>query len=109
MLEYILKHNYFSFNNEFYLQTQGTAMGTRMAPSYANLFMASLEKQILNTAPSQLKPLIWKRYIHDIFMIWPQGESSLQNFLHHFNSFHPTIKFQHEKSHKSIQFLDTTV
>ena len=76
MLEYILKHNYFSFNNEFYLQTQGTAMGTRMAPSYANLFMASLEKQILNTAPSQLKPLIWKRYIDDIFMIWPHGESS---------------------------------
>ena len=109
MLEYILKHNYFSFNNEFYLQTQGTAMGTRMAPSYANLFMASLEKQILDTAPSQLKPLIWKRYIDDIFMIWPHGESSLQNFLHHLNSFHPTIKFQHEKSNKSIQFLDTTV
>ena len=84
-------------------------MGTRMAPSYANLLMASLEKQILNTAPSQLKPLIWKRYIDDIFMIWPHGESSLPNFLHHLNSFHPTIKFQHEKSNKSIQFLDTTV
>ena len=73
-------------------------MGTRMAPSYANLFMASLEKQILNTAPSQLKPLIWKRYIDDIFMIWSHGESSLQNVLHHLNSFHPTIKFQHWNS-----------
>ena len=42
-------------------------------------------------------------------MTWPHGESSLQNFLHHLNSFHHTIKFQHEKSNKSIQFLDTTV
>ena len=40
MIELILKLDNFSFNEEHYLQVQGTAMGTRMAPSYANLFMA---------------------------------------------------------------------
>ncbi|CAH2324833.1 Hypothetical predicted protein, partial [Pelobates cultripes] len=39
----ILKNNYFCFFNCFYLQKRGTAMGTRFAPSYANLFMADWE------------------------------------------------------------------
>ena len=47
MIELILKLNNFSFNEEHYLQVQGTGMGTRMAPSYANLFMAKLEEDLL--------------------------------------------------------------
>ena len=31
----VLTKNYFTFNGKFYHQIQGTAMGTRMAPSYA--------------------------------------------------------------------------
>ncbi|XP_033095473.1 uncharacterized protein LOC117100033 [Anneissia japonica] len=41
IINYILKHNYFTFNGKYYLQTKGTAMGTKMAPSYANIFMAT--------------------------------------------------------------------
>ena len=32
-------------NNKYYLQIQGTAMGTKMAPAYANLFMGKLEEK----------------------------------------------------------------
>ena len=35
----ILTHNYFEFNDKSYVQTHGTAMGTKMAPTYANIFM----------------------------------------------------------------------
>ena len=42
-------------------------MGTRMAPSYANLFMAQLENELL--ANTSTKPLVWWRYIDDIFTI----------------------------------------
>ena len=35
----VLKNNYFEFNGNLYLQKQGTAMGTRMAPNYAIIFM----------------------------------------------------------------------
>ena len=44
MMELILTFNNFSFNNKQYLQLHRTAMGTQMAPSYANLFMADLEQ-----------------------------------------------------------------
>ena len=40
LIRMTLTMNNFSFNNnEHYLQKHGTAMGTRMAPSYANLFI----------------------------------------------------------------------
>ena len=42
------------------------------------------------------KPLVWWRYIDDIFMIWQQGEEALKEFLKIINSCHPTIKFTAE-------------
>ena len=49
MLGLILNENSFQFNGENHLQTHGTAMGTHMAPSYANLFMDKLEREFLQT------------------------------------------------------------
>ena len=39
VFEIVLKCNVFSFDGQMYEQIQGTAMGTKMGPSYANLFM----------------------------------------------------------------------
>ena len=73
MLELILENNYFEFNDKYYLQTHGTAMGTTMAVSYANIFMAALEEKILQNAPEGLTPLEWIRFLDDIFAIWCHG------------------------------------
>ena len=43
-IQLILENNAFTFNGAYYLQLQGMTMGTRMAPSYANLFLGSLNK-----------------------------------------------------------------
>ena len=105
----ILGMNNLIFNDEHYLQIHGTAMGTRMAPSYANLFMAKFEQAIQN-AP--FKPFVWWRYIDDIFMVWTEGQDNLETFINYLNSIHPTIKFNHEFSTSSIQslpFLDVQV
>jgi hypothetical protein len=39
-----LKKKNHTFNGDHYLQINGTAMGTKMAPSYANTFMGKFEK-----------------------------------------------------------------
>ena len=57
LIQQILTLNNFTFNGEHYLQTQGTAMGTRMVPSYANLFIAKLEETLLSQTTSS--PRIW--------------------------------------------------
>ena len=50
LMKLVLKRNNFAFNDIHYLQKHRTAMGTRMAPSYANLFMDQLEKALLQRA-----------------------------------------------------------
>jgi hypothetical protein len=44
MLTLVLKNNNFTFDGNHYHQINGTAMGTKMAPSYANIFMGDLEE-----------------------------------------------------------------
>ena len=43
LLEKVLKLNNFTFNGEHYIQIKGTAMGTKVAPNFANVYMGSLE------------------------------------------------------------------
>ena len=103
----ILKKNNFVFNKKHYLQIQGTAMGTKMAPSYANLFMANFEETFLEHQP--LQPYLYKRYIDDVLMIWTHGREELLQFIERINHHHPTIKFTYESSPSEINFLDTTI
>jgi hypothetical protein len=107
LLEYVLTKNNFDFNAKHYLQVGGTAMGTKLAPSYANIFMADFEERFVY--PYNPKPKIWLRYIDDIFLIWEHGQQSLDSFLEHLNSCHHSIKFTAENSTTAVNFLDTTV
>ena len=109
MIEFILKRNYFDFNGEHFLQTMGTAMGTAFAPNYANIYMGYFEQKALSKAPNNLQPLIWKRFVDDIFFIWTHGGTALQGFYNYLNTIHPTIKFEISHSNQEINFLDTTI
>ena len=71
--------NNFTFNGGNYLQVGGTAMGTRLAPSYANLFMGQLEEKLLRNSP--YKPKLYLRYIDDIFLIFTGSQSELDEFI----------------------------
>ena len=82
-------------------------MGTKMAPTYANLFMGHLEEQMLEE--TTLKPLIWFRFIDDIFFLWTFGEIKLQQFYELCNNFNPHIKFEQTTSPTNIAFLDVQV
>ena len=54
LLTFIKRHNYFLLNNQHYLPTQGMAMmGTRLAPSCPNIFMAALKRKSPTNIPQQ--------------------------------------------------------
>ena len=104
LLEIVLKQNYFQFADGIYHQCRGTAMGSTMAPSYANIFMAELEENLLM---SYQKPILWKRYIDDILCIWPGPMPELKDFIEFLNQSHSTIKFTYESSTYSVNFPST--
>ena len=64
MLGLILNENSFQFNGETYLQTHGTAKRTKMAVSFANIFMAKIETTLIQH--SEIKPKERRHYIDDI-------------------------------------------
>ena len=101
ILKLILQENSFEFNGKNYLQTHGTAMGTKMAVAFANIFMSAVETEILNL--SKTKPLEWKRYIDDIFSLWRTDRKEIDEFIALANRHHPSINFTAEISDKEIK------
>ena len=107
LLEFCLKNTYFSFQDQFYEQVEGAAMGSPVSPIVANLYMEYLEQKALSTANNP--PRFWCWFVDDTFVI--HKEVNKQGFLQHINSVDPAIKFTVEdtKEDGSIPFLDTIV
>ena len=62
LAELVLTLNCFSFGGNYYKQTNGVAMGTKMGPSYANLFVGFIEHQFFSQYHGP-KPELYGRYI----------------------------------------------
>ena len=92
-------------------------MGTPIATNYANLFMDMFETSLLNDFHKKTgkKPLIWLRFIDDIFFIWTDGEDSLMEFLVFCLKYSETknmksaLKSEISQSTKTINFLDVCI
>lgn len=108
LAELVLTLNDFQFDQEYYRQVKGVAMGTRMGPSYANLFLGHLE-EILETTYNGPKPEHYQRYIDDIFGITQMGEEYLQEWITTMCKMHPAVDFTFEVSTTSVDFLDAHI
>ena len=58
---------------------------------------------------SAKQPLVWERFIGDIFNFWDTNKEYIQVFSEKSISYHPTIKLTDEVSENETTFLDTTV
>ena len=104
-LKLILTLNKFVFNGRNYLQKKGCAIGTKCAPSYANIFMGWFEEKFIFPNLSHF----YLRFIDDIFLIWNGTKTEFDNFFKKNNECHTGIKFEYEMSKTGVNFLDTTV
>ena len=83
------------------------ATDTLVGLASSNLLMTRLEERLLEASAE--KPLVWMRFIDDVFVIRTHGEEKLKSFINHLNSSHDTIKFTSEQSRDRISFLDVQV
>ncbi|CAH8613781.1 unnamed protein product [Schistosoma rodhaini] len=94
----------FRFDNEYYRQLDGVAMGSPLGPILADIFLAKLENGPLKDTISHLTS--YCRYIDDTFIVL-EKEHEKENILNIFNNIHPSITFTlEEEQNGSISFLD---
>lgn len=106
LLSINMHNNIFEFAGFIFKQIIGTAMGAAFSPTIANIFMSVLFKNLLSSITE--KPILIKRYIDDVFLLWPNNQN-LQKFFQSLNSFHPSIKFTTNHNNQSIDFLDISI
>ena len=109
LLTHVLTNNFVRFGKKFFKQTDGIAMGNRLAPPVGIAFMHRLESRFVENCP--LKPSILLRYVDDYFGIWIHELKSLMEFYENINGYHPTIKFtlEHAYDTGTMSFLDTMI
>ena len=108
LAELVLTLNCFTFSGEIFKQINGVAMGTKMGPNYANLFVGYVEEQIFNQFDGP-KPELFGRYIDDCLGATSCTKEELERFIGFVNSFHPALKFTWEISETSVTFLDINI
>ena len=89
------KESYFIFNGLLYRQTDGVAMGSPLGPSLANAFLSYHEKNWLNSCPQGFKPVFYRRYVDDIFVLFKSNDH-LKYFQEFLNSCHINMSFSME-------------
>jgi hypothetical protein len=110
LLTWVLKNNYVTFNNTFYKQVKGVAMGTNVAVAFSCIYMGQLEHQALqicSSIPTFKPPLLNLRFIDDIFGIWLSKHYCL-TYINTLNSICSDIQLTYEISNSSGTFLDVT-
>jgi hypothetical protein len=108
-LELAVKDILFIFNNKLYTQFEGIAMGNPLGPTMANVFLCYHEKRWLDECPIEFKPVYYRRYIDDTFLLF-RDNSHISKFLDYLNSKHTNIEFTSEvEKDCKLNFLDVTV
>ena len=107
--QWILKFNYFEFQERIFHQKHGIAMGNVAGGALANTYLLSWESQFLTDTRFKQNLLCYQRYFDDGFLIWSGDEQTLNTFLAHMNSIDQNIKITHQASLNSIEYLDIEI
>ena len=99
ILKLILNYNFFKYNDKYFKQKLGIAMGSLCGPSIANLFVYIYEKKWMFIH----KPLIYLRFIDDLFIIL-RRLSDLESLKKAFGSLTLTFDIG-----KKVKFLDLEI
>ena len=74
MAQFVFGNNYFESIDKGYQQISETAIGTKFVHPYACIYMEDVETEFFKT--QNVKPLLWLRYIGDIFCLYGHMEKN---------------------------------
>lgn len=101
-----LTSTYFAYEEKFYRQVDGCAMGASISSVIAQLVLEDLEEAIISQL--DFTPPFFYRYVDDCILAIPNYKSDY--ILNKFNSYHPKLRFTIElQENNQINFLDMTL
>ena len=112
LLEVILKQNYFTFDNRFFIQEEGLAMGSPLSGLLVDIYLNYYENDYLLSMNNKLHNRIkfYKCYVDDTFVIFDGTTRQIHTLLNYMNNINTYIQFMVEiESNNEINFLDLTL
>lgn len=102
LLSFVMHHSYLAFKGKVYHQRDGTAMGTTVAPTYANIVVYMLERRMLASFGPEL--ILYRRYLDDVLVyVHPDHLDRVKTCL---NGLHPKLVFEFASDPAEAAFLD---
>ncbi|CAF5077007.1 unnamed protein product, partial [Rotaria magnacalcarata] len=102
----VLDTNVFVYENKYFRQIRGGAMGSAFTQTLANIYMFEWEQDLLQI--QQANKEIYGRYIDDVFMTTNVPFAQIKDILERANKKDPNIRISYCIQSK-IDFLDVTV
>jgi hypothetical protein len=110
MTHTVIDQNFFTFNNEFYKQQTGLAMGAPSSAILAEIYLQSVEHHEIYDILIKNKIKGYFRYVDDILIVYDTDTTNINNVLHQFNNIHADIQYTKEDEiNNTINFLDVTI
>ena len=104
LVHLVLRTTWYTFNSQFYQQTDGVAMGGPASSTTTEIYMQAYEHTAITTALHP--PKVWKRFVDDGYSILKR--SHLENVFHHINNLHQNMKFtMEEERNGELAILET--
>ena len=110
LLDFVLSNSYFKFEDTYFHQISGCAMGSPVSAVIAEIVMQEIESIALDSSPCPVR--WWRRYVDDSNSCLRKQD--VQKFHSHLNSINTNIQFTIEMPSTSeqghaISFLDTNI
>jgi hypothetical protein len=110
ILKIVMEQNYFQFDQKYYKQTEGLAMGAPTSAILAEIFIQYIEHKHLYPIVKTQEIITYYRYVDDVLIIYDQNKTNIEQILNKFNNMQPSINFAIEKEqHEKINYLDIIV
>lgn len=105
---YLLHHNFFTFDDKFFLQIRGAPMGAKFSPSLSNIYMSIWEENFLFSAANPYAPHIkwYGRYMDDLLLMWGSDGETVESMISWMNNNDMNLRFTFHHAANEIDFLD---
>jgi hypothetical protein len=105
LLSFVMRNSYLTFKDVVFHQIDGTAMGTSVAPTYANIVVYMLERRVIAEFGASL--YLYRRFLDDVFVyLCP---TVVERFKARMNSLHPKLLFDFVDTTNDAAFLDLSI